>query len=50
MIFLKLTISELFKKNFITTLVFVNQLVYDPNNSRITEKFDMRHFQRKTPF
>ena len=50
MIFLKLTISELFKKKFITTLVFVNQLVYCPNNSRITEQFDMTHFQRKAPF
>ena len=47
MIFLKLTISELFKKFFITTLL-TNQ--YMAPNSRITEQFDMTHFQRKAPF
>ena len=47
-IFLKLTISELFLKIFITTLVLVNQSVYGPNNSRTTKHFHMRHFQRKT--
>ena len=50
MIFLKLTISEIFLKLFITNLVFVNQSLYVPNNSIVTEQFHMRHFQRKPPF
>lgn len=47
-IFLKLTISKLFLKIFITILVLVNQSVYGPNNSRTTKHFHMRLFQRKT--
>ena len=50
MIFLKLTISDLFLKFFITNLVFVNQSLYLPNNSIVTEQFHMRHFQRKALF